>query len=244
MRLVYPVRLAALLVLGMFSLGTRPAQAQDSGATSASGKGIVGGGLLGAEAVMLTEALLQVKPGWAYIVGGGAGGVAGGVGGYFAEQQDTKLSLCLLAGGFVLVIPTTVAVLSATAYEPPQDYTQDRSPTDEPVAEPARENSETQAPGAQPPGASAPQAPTESSGSSPASAPGATSPARPPTAGAPQSLLRPVLPPPALVGFKQGALSLGFPAVEIAPTFSRREIAIFGVEQRAEIRFPLFIAAF
>jgi colicin import membrane protein len=44
--------------------------------------------------------------------------------------------MLMLAGGMALAIPTTVAVLSATAYEPPASYTQDRAPTDEPIAEP------------------------------------------------------------------------------------------------------------
>src|SRR3974377_757545 len=43
---------------------------------SPTAKGTVGGGLLGAEVVTITEALAGVKPGWAYaggaVVGGGA----------------------------------------------------------------------------------------------------------------------------------------------------------------------------
>jgi hypothetical protein len=78
---------------------------------SPTGKGITGGALLGAEAVMLVEAALDVKPAWAYIVGGLAGGVAGGVGGWAVEDGgDARVSMFLLAGGMALVIPTTVAV--------------------------------------------------------------------------------------------------------------------------------------
>jgi hypothetical protein len=72
------------------------------------------------------EAALDVKPAWAYIVGGLAGGVGGGVGGFFVEQGDppesARVSMLLLAGGMVFAIPTTIAILSATAYEPPAEY--------------------------------------------------------------------------------------------------------------------------
>jgi hypothetical protein len=44
--------------------------------------------------------------------------------------------MLMLAGGLTLAIPTTVAILSATAYEPPATYVQDQAPADEPVADP------------------------------------------------------------------------------------------------------------
>jgi hypothetical protein len=61
------------------------------------------------------------------------------------EQADAnKTSMYLLAGGMALIIPTTVAVLSAKAYEPPADYTEDKgvSDQDQPVAEPAQPTGE------------------------------------------------------------------------------------------------------
>src|SRR5262245_40024111 len=105
--------------------------------TSPAGKGIIGGALLVAESVMLVETAASTKPAWAYAVGGGLGAIGGGVGGYFAQQGDPRISLYLLVGGMALALPTTVAVLSAAAYEP-VNYTEDRPPADEPVAEPAR----------------------------------------------------------------------------------------------------------
>jgi hypothetical protein len=128
----------SILVLGVaFTHAAEAADSPPATPTSATGKGTVGGALLGAEAVMLVEAAADVKQGWAYGLGGGLGAVAGGVGGFFAEDSgDAKLSLYLLVGGMALVIPTTVAVLSATAYEP-VNYTEDKPPpADEPVAEP------------------------------------------------------------------------------------------------------------
>jgi hypothetical protein len=127
----------ALLSVSFLVMTTRPARA-DTVDVSPTAKGIVGGALLGAEAVTATEAALRLKPAWAYLVGGGAGAAAGGVGGYFLERHATsKTNMLVLAAGMLLVIPTTVAILSATAYEPPTDYTEDRGPTDEPLAEPA-----------------------------------------------------------------------------------------------------------
>ncbi len=96
------------------------ARAQVGAETANSGaKGTVGGALLGAELVLVVEALFDVDPWWAYLLGGGLGAVGGGVGGFFVDEQGSApASMGLLVGGLVLSIPTTVAVLSATTYEP------------------------------------------------------------------------------------------------------------------------------
>ncbi len=186
---------------------------------SPKGKGITGGALLGGEVVMLTEAALGAKPWWAYMVGGVAGAAGGGVGGYFAEQNgDATLSLYLLAGGMALAIPTTVAVLSQTAYEPPTDYTQDTAPTDEPVAEPPSPDGTVEE---QPAAAAVSRVEPSSRTRLP----------EPPA-------------PPSLLSLRRGALSLGVPAVEIRDRFTRRELHEFGLKQRTEVRVPLFRASF
>jgi len=131
---------ASVLALSAFSAGvaaTSPARADEQ--PDPTGKGIAGGILLGAEIVLAVEAAADVEPAWAYVVGGLAGAAGGGVAGYYIEQDaDPKLPLLMLAGGMALAIPTTVAVLSATAYEPPKDYVEDERPSDEPVADPPR----------------------------------------------------------------------------------------------------------
>ncbi|MEZ4221199.1 MAG: hypothetical protein R3B13_09725 [Polyangiaceae bacterium] len=195
------------------------ARAEDNVAdVPATGKGIVGGALLGGEVVMLTEAAFRVKPWWAYAIGGVAGGVAGGVGGYFAEQGgDAKLSMYLLTGGMALAIPTTVAVLSASRYEPPANYTEDHGPADEPVAEPAQ---------AEPPPAAEAPAPTSRR---------ATPPARL------QSL---PAAPPSLVGISPEALTLGVPAVEVRDLYTREDMFRYGVTQKAEVRVPVLSYVF
>src|SRR5512135_3598911 len=128
MRTVFSISLAALAA-SLLVLAPRTAHAgEDVAAVSPTGKGITGGVLLGGEVVMLGEAAFKVKPAWAYAVGGLAGGIGGGVGGYFIEKganDGDKLPMYMLAGGMALIIPTTVAVLSASAYEPPTDYTED-----------------------------------------------------------------------------------------------------------------------
>jgi hypothetical protein len=242
MRFFWVVPTAALL-LGVVSW-PRSARAQSNNEVSPKGKGITGGALLGGEVVMLTEAALGARPAWAYIVGGVAGAVGGGVGGYFAEKEGSaELSLYLLAGGMALAIPTTVAILSATAYQVPADYTQDRAPTEEPAAEPP-----------QPAATEPPQTPA---GTTPAAPPATTTPppeAAPP-ASAPQSrrpgrrdlrhatLLRPDL-PPALVGWGRGYLTLSMPAVEVRDAYTAKERAEFGVRQATEVRVPVFSARF
>lgn len=195
----------------------KPASAQEAPAsfTSATGKGIIGGGLLGAEAVMLVEAAAETKPAWAYAVGGGLGAIGGAVGGVFAEKGDPKISLYLLVGGFTLALPTTIAVLSAAAYEP-VNYTEDRPPADEPVADPARAPASEAKPTSERPKAK---------------------PAQGRIASAPAL-------PPALLGWKRGELSLSIPAVEVRQMYTRTEIALYGVKQHPEVEVPVVNVVF
>lgn len=227
MRLIRSVPMAALLAASATVFIPRAAQAQE---VSPTGKGITGGALLGAEAVTLTEAAVGVKPAWPYVVGGIVGAGGGGVGGYFVEHGgNAKLSLYLLAGGMALVIPTTVAILSATAYSPPANYTEDKGPTGEPVAEP----------------------PQPTNGSAPATAPATTAPtsrqhrarhrrvALLPRRERPLALYRPVL-PPALIGLEPRGLTLSVPAVEVRDTFSQSERRRYGMKEETELHVPVF----
>jgi hypothetical protein len=214
--------------LGFVTFAVATAYAGQASATgvdeaSSTGKGITGGALLGAEAVMLTEAAIGVKPRWAYLVGGGAGAIAGGVGGYFLEQNlSAKTNMFLLSGGMVLAIPTTIAMLVATQYEPPANYVQDQAPEDEPVANP----------------------PTLE-GAAVDTKQRVVQRARTPrlrrTAPAAQLYYRP---PPALVGLQQGELNLSVPAVTVLDMYTPEQIAKFGVKQRAELRMPVFNLVF
>jgi hypothetical protein len=182
----------------------------------ATGKGIVGGGLLGGEVVMLVEAAVSVKPGWAYLVGGLVGAGGGAVAGWQIEKNaDSKVSLYMLAGGMALVIPTIVAVLQATSYKAPEDYTEDRPATGAPVPEPPR--------------------PT----------PGAT-----PAGGGPSTRLHyhwepaKLKLPAGLLDVTEGAFKVAVPAIEIRPAYGLDELQRYGLEQKHELRVPVFSATF
>jgi hypothetical protein len=234
----------ATLTLASLSLATLSAHAETT-QVSTTGKGVVGGTLLGAEVVLTAEAAFKVQPTWAYLVGGLGGGAAGGIGGYFIEKSASpRATLFMLAGGMALAIPVTVAVLSATAYEPPASYTQDRAPADEPVAEPPQP--------ANAPTPVAPNSTTPSGTEVTPPAPVVTPPPPPASTPAPtgslhrhKALAHRTLPldyhlsPPALIGVSAEALTLGVPAIELRDVYSRNEIAMFGVSQATEVRVPV-----
>ncbi len=192
------------------------------GASFALSEGVVGGALIGAEAVMITEALIGVKPWWAYAVGGGVGAIGGGIGGYFIEQAvtDGKAPLFMLAGGLALVIPTLVLTLNATRYQPTEGATEDKAPTNEPKADPGT------------PGGSA--APTPAN--DPAKAP-ATAPATPPAAA-------PTPAPQGLMDVRPGTVRLGVPMPVVTPVFTVAERRQFGMRQETEVRVPVFNLTF
>src|SRR5579859_1494648 len=77
-------RLTAAWVALAFGAGVLVAPLRDARAdnVSPSGKGITGGGLLGAEVVTIIESLVGVRAGWAYVVGAVVGAGGGAAGGY------------------------------------------------------------------------------------------------------------------------------------------------------------------
>lgn len=233
----------ATLTLATLSLVPLAAHAETT-EVSTTGKGVVGGTLLGAETVLAVEAAFKVQPTWAYVVGGLGGGAAGGVGGYFIERDASpRTTLFMLAGGMALAIPVTVAVLSATAYEPPASYTQDRAPADEPVAEPPQPATAPALPPATPT-ITGPNG-TEVTAPPPVVSPPAANPTPTSSVRRHRSLARHTLPldyhlsPPALIGVSARALTLGVPAIELRDVYSRNEIAMFGVTQATEVRVPV-----
>jgi hypothetical protein len=50
--------------------------------------------------------------------------------------------------------------------------------------------------------------------------------------------------PLSLVDVHEGRLGVGLPAVELRPVYTQKEMAMYGVEQRNEVRVPVFKAAF
>jgi len=227
--------LTTLLTLAGATFTPLAAHATGVDDPSPDGKGIVGGALLGAELVMVTEAAFKTQPAWAYVVGGVAGGAAGGVGGYFVEQQgNARGPMLMLAGGLVLAIPTVVAVLSATAYEPPANYVQDQAPADEPVAEPPSPTEAT------PPRPAPAPATTPPADAAPAPAPAPTSRRHLPS----ERRLSLKLPPPALLGFQDARLALGVPNVELRHAYTRTEQLVFNAPDATEVRIPVLDVQF
>lgn len=194
-------------LFALISLGGPPAARAD-GPVSSTGKGIVGGALLGGEVVTITMGLIGIEAWWPYAVFGAVGAAGGGIGGYFVESAaPPEAPLYMLAGGMALVIPAVIAVLNATAYGP-------SSEVDDPsLTQPSDENPVP----------------------SPAGISRAKSPKRAKTG--------PRI-PMAFLGFSNEGLKLGLPALEIRPMYTQREQQQFGVEQRHEVRLPIFQAMF
>lgn len=126
----------AALSIGAAAFAAFEPEAHAEGPVSGTGKGIVGGALLGGEVVVITMGIIGVDDAWPYFVFGGLGAVAGGVGGFFVENADppAEVPLYMLAGGMALVIPAVVVALDATHYDPEDDLRDDS--TDTPGAEP------------------------------------------------------------------------------------------------------------
>jgi hypothetical protein len=197
-----------------------PERAAHAENVSPDGKGIVGGGLLGAELVTIVEGIADVRSGWAYGIGAVVGAGGGAVGGYFVEQNssDGKVPMYLLAGGLALIIPAVVLTLNGTRYRPQEGSTDDNVPTG-PAADPG-------APGG---GVIGPQPP-----SSP-----------PPAASAPTSSSAPAdVAPVSLVDVRGGALRVGVPAVDVRPVFSMAEQRQYGMHAQTELRMPVVRVVF
>lgn len=211
---------------GALTLTATDARADE---VSPTGKGIVGGALLGGEVVMITESLFHVESGWAYVIGGGLGAVGGGIGGYFIEQGSTngKVPVYLLAGGLALIIPTIVLTLNATRYHPAENATEDHAPTNSPAADPGKIGGSVVSPSSSSPVQAAP-----GPGASPAA------PAAPVPPSAPQSLLD-VWTSPEL-----SQVRIGVPVPEVRPVYSMAEQKKYGMTAQTELRMPLFRLTF
>ena len=225
--------LATAFAIGALTLtgNATPAHADE---VSGTGKGIVGGALLGGEVVMITEALFHIENGWAYAIGGGLGAIGGGVGGYFIEQASTngRAPVYMLAGGLALIIPTLVLTLNATRYHPTENASEDRAPTNAPPADPGKVGGSMIAPGT-PPGT------TPSSPAAAAPGPGAApAPASPGPPGPPLSLLDVWTTPDA------SSVRIGLPIPEVRQVYSMAEQKKYGVPAQTELRMPLLRLTF
>jgi hypothetical protein len=206
---------------------------------SATGKGIAGGALLGAEVVMITEAIIGVESWWPYLVFGAVGAGGGAVGGYFVETAGvSEPSLYMFAGGLALVVPALVVTLNATAYNPESDTEEDTYV--ETGSEGAPETGEPAGP-AEP---ATPSAPGEQPAATPAPAPG-PAPAAPPPG--PTSSRRRFVPLAALgldLWGREPRLVAGVPNVQVRPTYGLEEAARYGLHQGTDVHVPVLTGRF
>jgi hypothetical protein len=224
---IAPAIAAALFGVIAVSAPAREARADE---VSPDGKGIVGGALLGAEVVTITEALAGARPAWAYAVGAIVGAGGGGVAGHFIENGSTdgKVPMYMLAGGLALIIPAVVLTLNATRWQPDENATEDNVPTG-PAAEPGTVGGSIVG---SPP--NVPPPPTEA-------APPPT-PALPPPAAAPPA---PTPPPQSLFDVHGGSLRFGVPVPDVRPVFTVAEQRQYGLSRaETELRMPMLHMTF
>jgi hypothetical protein len=221
-----------------FGAGVLVAPLRDARAdnVSSSGKGITGGGLLGAEVVTIIESLVGVRAGWAYVVGAVVGAGGGAAGGYAVERGSTdgKLPTYMLAGGLALVIPALVLTLNATRYQPEEGATEDRAPVG-PAAEPGT------------PGGTISGTPDQAGGAAPAPPPPPSQPAGGATAptGPVSPSPTPTPPPQSLLDVRPGKLRMGIPVPNFVPTFTASELREYGMKRTdTELRMPVVHVVF
>jgi hypothetical protein len=211
------IGLATALVSGIATTATSDAEASQ---VKAMGKGTAGGALLGAEVGFLGLSAFGARSGWLYGTVPTALAIGGGIGGYYLDKSigdtgDAKPVMYMLAGGMLLVVPTIVITLSATA----TTYTSE----DVPAADG---------------GVKAAPAGGGGEGTT-VTAPEKTSlrhvePIRPA-----------IPPSFALVNFDQQiSPRMSLPAVEVSPMYSSVELSKFGGQQRWQFNAPLVAVTF
>jgi hypothetical protein len=252
---VTPWALAAGALVAVATVSAAPSDASAAGPVTPTGKGIVGGALLGAEVVTIPMGAAGLNKGWPYFVFGGLGMVGGGVGGYFVEKATAvdgatgkggpaEPALYMLAGGMALIIPALVLSLNATAYKPP-DSDRNEPANNEPASDAPKPTPIPPAPGAAPGAPGAGPAPGSTASTTSKSAPASTkfrpyqykSRFRGEMAGLPHI-------PTGLIDMFHGKLGLGLPAVEMKPLYTQAEMFKYGVAQGTEVKLPLFKAMF
>ena len=227
----FSTSLLAAGAAALVALSSVDASAQDAtgDAVSGTGKGIVGGALLGGEVVTITMGIIGVEDGWPYFVFGGLGAVAGGLGGFGVESAveasgPAEAPLYMLAGGLTLLVPALVISLNATSQDEPIGEL-DEEPTDEP---PAAD------PSAPPAGGGGAVKVDVTSRRAPVRRAPAVAAARP-ASKAPRMTA---------VDLREGDLALGLPAVSVRPLYSAQELSRYGVPQGTEVRVPVLGASF
>ena len=215
-----------------------PTCALADGPVAGTGKGIVGGALLGGEIGFIGLSVGGAKQTWLYYVVPGALAIGGGIGGYFIEKgkegTDAQAPMFMLAGGMALIIPTVVITLSANAYKP---GTEDGTPVD---ATPADAGTT---------GLGVKVNTSDSTNMGSPSAGGGTTTTTPPIKPKHKpdntSSAAPISRPQALVNFEElTTMKVGIPVIALKPMYTKTEMSQFNQPQRYEVTAPVVSFAF
>lgn len=224
---------ALLAVLMIGEAGTAEAQCTPSTPSEtcvnvgADGKGILGGGIIGAEIGFMIPALIvsagarELDEWWSWVLFPALGAAGGAVLGYFALEDPVdsmtmqrgfpEAAVAVLAVGIALIVPTFVGVLSLTSYSPSGDGGGQGASGDDDAAEdgepaPSQENSAEQA--------------------------------------RRDAIRRTMAGGPGLVRFDNGELLLGVPMVHATDSFTAEERAHMRLTGMVDYRIPVVSGAF
>lgn len=198
----------------------------------ADGKGLLGGGILGAEIGFMTTALIvnagarEIDEWWAWILFPAIGAAGGAVAGYYGLEDpgQTDASGMVVQRGFpeaavavfaismALIVPTFVGVLALTAYNPGPDTGGAGASGDEDAGE--DEGAAEEPPSAEPDGGS-------------------------------QSAIDRVLAGgPGALRFDRGRVLLGIPMISTADSYTAEERAHLMLPFSADLRLPIVSGTF
>jgi hypothetical protein len=237
--------MSAIMFAGAFAGTMAYAPSAHADEVSPTGKGIVGGALLGGEVVVITMSLVGVKNQWAYLGGGLGGAAAGGVGGYFVEKasSDGRAPIYMLAGGLALIIPGVVLTLNATSYQGNEHATEDKAPTNVAPADPGQAGGSAVGPAT---GTTPAPAPTTPAPTTPA--PTTPAPTTPAPAGGGAAPKAPVQAPMSMIDVQRSLevtqLRLGMPVPVVKNAFTTQERVKYGANQVSEVHVGVLNVTF
>lgn len=235
-RFSFVIALAGSLVLGQALFETSSAEAQMCSATApsmtcnqvgADGKGILGGGILGAEIGFMVNALIvnagvrELDEWWAWILFPAIGAAGGAVGGYYGLEDPNmgqgfpEAAVAVFAISMALIVPTFVGVLALTAYNPGPDTGGAGATGDEDSGDEG-----------QPPSDDTQQNSAE------------------PDSSAQSARARVLAGGPGLLRFDDGRVLLGVPMISSGDTYTAEERAHMQLPRTADLRIPLVSGTF
>lgn len=237
-RIGFSALLAAVLILVPAFHETSVAQAQCTPGdlcttVGADGKGILGGGILGAEIGFIVPALLvsagvrELDEPWAWILFPVIGAAGGAIGGYFALEDPMngtqrgfpEVAVAVLAVSMALIVPTFVGVLALTSYSPGADEAHSGASGDE-----------DEAPGA----GGTTEEPAGNEGDTQVEAESAAN----------DAIRRTLAGGPGLLRFDRGQVLLGVPMVYSANSYTDEEREHMRLGPAADVRIPVVSGVF